>query len=227
MLGNRASRRRDIQEGLMGVYKWQGVSPRGEALKGEMEATSREAVIIRLRSQRIQPKANTSREGKGLDYQIPSRASARRQREGRRHLHAAVRDHDRRRPADRAVPADPRRAGGVPAFRKVIAESRTTSRAARRSPRASASTRRSSATSTPAWWPPASRRHPRHDPRPPRQLSREGRQAEGKIKGAMIYPACIVSAAVIVTGILLIWVIPVFGEVFRASARRCPRRRSS
>ena len=46
----------------MAVYRWQGVSPRGEALKGEMEATSREAVIIRLRSQRIQPKANTIRE---------------------------------------------------------------------------------------------------------------------------------------------------------------------
>ena len=56
----------------MAVYKWQGVSPRGEALKGEMEATSREAVIIRLRSQRIQPKANTIREkGKGLDMNIP------------------------------------------------------------------------------------------------------------------------------------------------------------
>jgi type IV pilus assembly protein PilC len=56
----------------MSVYKWQGVSPRGEALKGEMEATSREAVINRLRSQRNQPKANSIREkGKGLDYQIP------------------------------------------------------------------------------------------------------------------------------------------------------------
>ena len=55
----------------MPVFKWQGVSPKGETLKGEMEATSREAVIIRLRTQRIQPKANTIREkGKGLDYQI-------------------------------------------------------------------------------------------------------------------------------------------------------------
>ena len=34
----------------MAVFKWQGVSPKGETLKGEMEATSREAVIIRLRS---------------------------------------------------------------------------------------------------------------------------------------------------------------------------------
>ncbi len=32
----------------MAMYHWQGVSPKGEVLKGEMEATSREAVIIRL-----------------------------------------------------------------------------------------------------------------------------------------------------------------------------------
>ena len=34
----------------MAIYRWQGVSPKGETLKGEMEATSREAVIIRLRT---------------------------------------------------------------------------------------------------------------------------------------------------------------------------------
>ena len=56
----------------MAVYHWQGVSPRGEVLKGTMEATSREAVIIRLRTQRIQPNAARIKEkGKGLDYEIP------------------------------------------------------------------------------------------------------------------------------------------------------------
>ena len=55
----------------MAVYRWQGVSPRGEALKGEMEATSREAVIIRLRSQRISPTPSKIKEkGKGLDMEI-------------------------------------------------------------------------------------------------------------------------------------------------------------
>src|SRR5882672_10688005 len=55
----------------MPVFKWQGVSPKGETLKGEMEATSREAVIIRLRSQRIQPQPNRIREkGKGLEMEI-------------------------------------------------------------------------------------------------------------------------------------------------------------
>src|SRR5437899_12246258 len=55
----------------MPVYKWQGVSPKGETLKGEMESTSREAVIIRRRTQRIQPQAARIKEkGKGLDFQI-------------------------------------------------------------------------------------------------------------------------------------------------------------
>src|SRR5262245_27270062 len=55
----------------MAMYSWQGVSPKGEVLKGEMEATSREAVIIRLRSQRIQPTPSKIKEkGKGLDMEI-------------------------------------------------------------------------------------------------------------------------------------------------------------
>src|SRR5579871_77790 len=55
----------------MPVYRWQGVSPKGATLAGEMEAPNRDAVIIRLRSQRITP--NTSRikeKGKGLEYEI-------------------------------------------------------------------------------------------------------------------------------------------------------------
>src|SRR5215468_11733118 len=56
----------------MAMYRWQGVSPKGEVLKGEMEATSREAVIIRLRSQRIQPQPSRIKEkNKGLDMEIP------------------------------------------------------------------------------------------------------------------------------------------------------------
>src|SRR5438445_554806 len=55
----------------MAVYRGQGVSPKGETLKGEMEASSREAVIIRLRSQRIQPQPSRIKEkGKGLDVDI-------------------------------------------------------------------------------------------------------------------------------------------------------------
>ena len=55
----------------MAFFRWQGVGPRGETLRGEMEAPTREAVIVRLRSQRILPKADRIRErGKGLDRNI-------------------------------------------------------------------------------------------------------------------------------------------------------------
>jgi type IV pilus assembly protein PilC len=68
----------------MPVYKWQGVSPRGETVKGEMEAASREAVIIRLRTQRIQPiPAQVKEKGKGLEFEIniPSFGAAVKQRD--------------------------------------------------------------------------------------------------------------------------------------------------
>jgi type IV pilus assembly protein PilC len=55
-------------------FKWEGISPRGEVLRGEMEAPSRDAVITRLRSQRIQPvPAKIRQRGSGLDkdFQIP------------------------------------------------------------------------------------------------------------------------------------------------------------
>jgi len=45
---------------------------------------------------------------------------------------------------------------------------------------------------------------------------------KSKIKGAMIYPASIVAAAVAVTGVLLIWVIPVFAEVFESFGHGLP-----
>ena len=45
---------------------------------------------------------------------------------------------------------------------------------------------------------------------------------KSKIKGAMIYPACIVGAAILVTAILLVWVIPVFGEVFSSFGAALP-----
>jgi len=45
---------------------------------------------------------------------------------------------------------------------------------------------------------------------------------KSKIKGAMIYPACIVFAAIAVTMVLLIWVIPVFADVFSSFGKALP-----
>ena len=55
----------------MPVFAYEGKTAGGKVLRGQMEAPSREAVINRLRAQRIQPVANKIRErGKGLDREI-------------------------------------------------------------------------------------------------------------------------------------------------------------
>jgi len=55
----------------MAVFRWQGIGPRGETIQGEMEAATREAVMRRLRSQRIRPLPDRIREkGKGLQREI-------------------------------------------------------------------------------------------------------------------------------------------------------------
>jgi type IV pilus assembly protein PilC len=45
---------------------------------------------------------------------------------------------------------------------------------------------------------------------------------KAKIKGAMIYPVTIITVAVGVTGVLLIWVIPVFSELFSSFGQDLP-----
>src|SRR5437899_2030603 len=58
----------------MAVYQWVGVSPRGETMRGEMEASTRQAVITRLRGQRIQPVPEKIREknrGFNMELKLP------------------------------------------------------------------------------------------------------------------------------------------------------------
>ena len=55
----------------MPVFAYEGRTASGKVLRGNMEAPSREAVINRLRAQRIQPITNKLKErGKGLDREI-------------------------------------------------------------------------------------------------------------------------------------------------------------
>ena len=53
----------------MAKFAWEGVTRSGQALKGEMEAPSHEAVMIQLRRQGIQP-GNVKERGKGLDIEL-------------------------------------------------------------------------------------------------------------------------------------------------------------
>ena len=55
----------------MAQFQWQGTGSRGETLQGEMEAPSVEAVMARLRAQRIRPTQGRIREkGSGLSMEI-------------------------------------------------------------------------------------------------------------------------------------------------------------
>jgi type IV pilus assembly protein PilC len=55
----------------MPVFVWEGRTAQGKVLKGEMEALNQAAVLARLRTQRIQPNpARVKEKGKGLDREI-------------------------------------------------------------------------------------------------------------------------------------------------------------
>jgi type IV pilus assembly protein PilC len=209
----------------MSVYKWQGVSPRGEALKGEMEATSREAVIIRLRSQRIQPKANSIREkGKGLDYQIPlpSFGSPVKSQDVVVFTRQFATMIDAGLPIVQCLQILSAQAEN-PAFRKIIAEIKddvesgtTLAEGIKKHPKVFGDLYSSMVS--------AGELGGILDTILVRLANylEKAAKLKSKIKGAMIYPACIVSAAVLVTGILLVWVIPVFGEVFSSFGKALP-----
>ena len=209
----------------MPTYRWQGVSPRGETLNGEMEATSREAVIIRLRTQRIQPNASRIREkGKGLDYQIslPTVGSPVKSRDIVVFTRQFATMIDAGLPIVQCLQILGAQSDSKP-FRKVIGgikddvESGTTLAE-------------------------AIRKHTRVFSELYTSMVQAGEiggildtilvrlaaylekasKLKSKIKGAMIYPSCIVAAAVLVTATLLIWVIPVFADVFSSFGHRLP-----
>ncbi|MFN8544313.1 MAG: type II secretion system F family protein [Candidatus Binatia bacterium] len=209
----------------MPVFKWQGVSPKGAALSGEMEAPTREAVIIRLRSQRIQPNPGRIREkGKGLDFEIklPSVGSPVAQRD------IVVFTRQFATMIDAGLPimqclhtlADQ---CDSPAFKKIIFQMKDEVESG-------------------ATLADAAGKYPKVFGDLYTNMVRAGEiggildtilvrlanylekasKLKSKIKGAMIYPACIVSAAVVVTFVLLIWVIPVFAEVFSSFGKALP-----
>ena len=209
----------------MAVYRWQGISPKGETLKGEMEAPSREAVIIRLRSQRIQPTPSRIKEkGKGLDIDInmPSFGSPVKSKDIVIFTRQFATMIDAGLPIVQCLQILAAQTDSKP-FRKVITgvkddvESGTTLAE-------------------------AIRKHGKVFSDLYTSMVQAGEvggildtilvrlanylekavKLKSKIKGAMIYPASIVVAAVAVTMVLLIWVIPVFAEVFESFGHGLP-----
>jgi type IV pilus assembly protein PilC len=209
----------------MAVYRWQGVSPKGETLKGEMEATSREAVIIRLRSQRIQPQPSRIKEkGKGLDVDInvPSFGSPVKARD----IVVFTRQF--------ATMID----AGLPIVQCLaILAAQTDSKPLRRAIGTVKDDVESGTTLAEAMG-----KHGKIFTDLYTCMVQAGEvggildtilirlatylekavKLKSKIKGAMIYPSCIVAAAILVTGVLLVWVIPVFAEVFSSFGHELP-----
>ena len=208
----------------MPVFSWQGMSPKGAHIKGVMEAPSREAVIIRLRSQRVVPDATKIKEkGRGLDFEINlSFGSPVKMRD----IVVFTRQF--------ATMID----AGLPILQCLqILAAQTDSKPFAKVINAVKDDVESGCMLADAT---------RHQPKVFTELYTSMLQAgeiggildtiltrlanylekaaklKAKIKGAMIYPACIVGAAVLVTVVLLIWVIPVFAEVFSSFGKALP-----
>lgn len=209
----------------MAVFRWQGISPRGETLVGEMEAPTRDAVLVRLRSQRIQPVPTKIKEkGKGLDreFTIPGFGES-----------ISTRD----------IVIFTRQLGtmidaGLPIVQCLdILATQSPNKKLRKVVRELKDEVEAGSTFTDAL-----RKHPKlfddlfvnmvaagevggildsilH------RLSgymEKAMKLKSKIKGAMIYPATIVTVAVGVTAILLVFVIPVFAQLFSSFGKALP-----
>ena len=209
----------------MAIFRWQGVSPRGETIGGEMEAPTRDAVLARLRSQRIQPVPNKIKErGKGLDRDISIPGFG-----------------DGIKPKDIVIFT--RQLGtmidaGLPIVQclDILAE-QADNKNFRKVLRQLKENVESGSTFTEAL-----KKHPKNfDELFVNMISagevggildtilsrlseylEKSMKLKAQIKGAMIYPATIISVAGIVTAVLLIWVIPVFAELFSSFGQDLP-----
>ncbi len=209
----------------MAVYQWVGVSPRGETMRGEMEASTRQAVITRLRSQRIQPMPEKIREkGRGLNMEIalPSFGGGVKQHE----IVIFTRQF--------ATMID----AGLPLVQCLdILSSQTDNKTFAKAIRDVKEQVEAGGTFAASL-----KRHPKIFSDLYSNMVAAGEvggildtilnrlasymekivKLKSKIKGAMIYPACIIAAAVLVTGILLVYVIPVFAELFHSFGQALP-----
>jgi type IV pilus assembly protein PilC len=215
----------ELEVKKMAIYRWQGVSPRGETITGEMEAATRDAVLARLRAQRIQPIPAKIRErGKGLDKEITIPGFGEK-----------VKTHD--------VVVFTRQLGtmidaGLPIVQCLdILGSQTENKKFRGIIKQLKDDVESGSTFTEAL-----KKHPKiFDELFVNMISageiggildtilqrlsvymEKSMKLKAKIKGAMIYPATIITVATGVTAVLLVWVIPVFAELFSSFGQELP-----
>jgi len=208
----------------MPMFKWVGVGPQGQTIRGEMEAGSRQAVITRLRTQRIKPNMDRIKEkGKGLDREISLS------------LGNPVKQHDIvifTRQFATMIDA------GLPLVQCLdILSNQSENKVLRKTIRNVKEDVEAGSTFAAAL-----KKHPKVFSDLYANMVAAGEvggildtilnrlatymekmvRLKSKIKGAMIYPACIMAAAVLVTGILLVYVIPVFAELFQSFGQALP-----
>ncbi|MGD0947920.1 MAG: type II secretion system F family protein [Candidatus Binatia bacterium] len=209
----------------MAVFRWQGVSARGEVLAGEMEAPTRDAVLVRLRSQRIQPlpaKVKEKGTGFGREISIPGFGESIKSRDiviFTRQLATMI-------------------DAGLPIVQCLdVLGAQSPNKKLRAVIKQIKDEVEAGSTFTDAL-----RKHPKLFDDLYVNMVAAGEVAgmldtilhrlagytekamklKSKIKGAMIYPATIVTVAVGVTAILLVFVIPVFAELFESFGQSLP-----
>jgi len=209
----------------MAVFRWEGISPKGEVMRGEMEAVTRDAVIVRLRTQRIQPlPAKIKEKGKGLDRQltIPGLGD----RVKTRDIVVFTRQF--------ATMID----AGLPIVQCLdILQAQATVKPLRKAIQQIKDDVEAGSSFNEAL-----RKHPKLFDELYINMVAAGEvggildnimnrlavymekaaRLRAKIKGAMIYPASIVTVAIAVTAILLVYVIPVFAELFSSFGQALP-----
>lgn len=209
----------------MPVFVWQGKTAQGKVLKGEIEAPTFEAVLTVLRSRRIRPIPTRVREkGKGLDREITIPGFGERIK-GR---DVAVFTRQFATMIDAGLP--------IVQCLDVLSE-QTESKALRNTVREIKQDVEGGTTLADAL-----KKHPKiFDDlyvsmveagevagilnsilNRIAQFIEKATRLKKKVKGAMIYPATIVAVAIIVVSILLIYVIPVFAELYGGMGKALP-----
>lgn len=209
----------------MPVFAYEGRTTSGKVLRGNMEAPSREAVINRLRAQRIQPNTSKIKErGKGLDREIKLPGF----RQAVKTKDVVIFTRQLTTMIDAGMPlvqildilasqSDNKTFGAqIREVKEAVEAGSTLSDALRKFPKSFDELYVNMV-----------------------QAGEVGgildtilgrlsiymekmMSLKRKIKGAMIYPATIITVAVIVTLILLVFVIPVFAELFNSFGKALP-----
>jgi len=209
----------------MPVFLWEGKTAQGKVLKGEMEAANPEAVLARLRSQRIQPiPARVREKGKGLEKELAIPGFG-----------AKVSAHDVMlftRQFATMIDA------GLPIVQGLdILSQQSENKTFRNTIRTIKQDVESGTTLADAL-----RKHPKlFDDLYVNMVAageiggvlntilnriaifiEKAQKLKSKVKGAMIYPCTIIGVAVAVVTILLLYVIPVFAELYGSMGKALP-----